>query len=294
MDRKNPKIAGIEYLPIPIKDGLTLVRELIVDKFQPEMIILFGSLATGEWTWKSDIDILIVADTNERPHLELDIRNVITESGIKKKVSRIISPVVVSPELLNDKLEIGHYFFDDIVKQGKLLYNTGRFSLAEMRELEPEEYVILVKDDFDYWREEAEGFMEGFEFYLQKNLHKKRCRHAAFLLHQVVEASCVMVELVYSRHRSQTHDLDELMEKFIHFVSEAATIFPQDNEFQKQAYKRLYKAYIAARYDKEYQIEEAELKYLGERVKILLDLAIRSCEERVQQILKEPKKYIKK
>jgi len=43
MDRKNPKIAGIEYLPIPIKDGLTLVRELIVDKFQPEMIILLGA-----------------------------------------------------------------------------------------------------------------------------------------------------------------------------------------------------------------------------------------------------------
>jgi predicted nucleotidyltransferase len=93
MDRKNPKIARIEHFPIPIKGGLTLVRELIVDKFQPEMIILFGSLATGEWTWKSDIDILIVADTNERPHLELDIRNAISASGIKKKVSRIISPV---------------------------------------------------------------------------------------------------------------------------------------------------------------------------------------------------------
>ena len=103
-----------------------------------------------------------------------------------------------------------------------------------------------------------------------------------------------MVELVYSRHRSQTHDIDELMEKFIHFVSEAATTFPQDNEFQKQAYKRLYKAYIAARYDKEYRIEEDELKYLGERVKISLDLAIRSCEERIQRILKEPKKYMKK
>ena len=285
MDRKNPKIAGIEYLPKPIKDGLTLVRELIVDKFQPEMIILFGSLATGEWTWKSDIDLLIVADADE-----LDIRNVISESGIKKKVSRIISPVVVSPELLNDKLEIGHYFFDDIVKQGKLLYNTGRFSLAEMRELEPEEYVALVKDDFDEWRKLAEDAYKGFKFYLQE----KSYRWAAFSLHQVVECSCVMVELVYSRHRSQTHDIDELMEKFIHFVNEAATIFPRDNEFQKQAYKRLYKAYIAARYDKEYQIEEAELKYLGERVKILLDLAIRSCEERVQQILKEPKKYIKK
>ncbi len=285
MDRKNPKIVGIEHFPIPIKDGLTLVRELIVDKFQPEMIILFGSLATGEWTWKSDIDLLIVADTDE-----LDIRNAISASGIKKKVSRIISPVVVAPEQLNDKLEIGHYFFDDIVKQGKLLYNTGRFSLAEMRELEPEEYVILVKDDFEYWREEAEDFWRIFEVCFQE---KRRLR-AAFGLHQVVEASCVMVELIYSRYRSQTHDLDELMEKFIHFVSEAATIFPQDNEFQKQAYKRLYKAYISARYDKGYQIEEGELKYLGERVKMLLDLAIRRCEDKIQQILKEPNKHIKK
>jgi len=285
MDRKNPKIAGIEHFPIPIKDGLTLVRELIVDKFQPEMIILFGSLATGEWTWKSDIDLLIVADADE-----LDIRNAISESGIKKKVSRIISPVVVSPELLNDKLEIGHYFFDDIVKQGKLLYNTGRFSLVEMRELEPEEYVILVKDDFDEWQKLAKGAYKFYEF----GLREKEYRWAVFNLHQVVECSSVTVELVYSRHRSQTHDIDELMEKFIHFVSEAATIFPQDNEFQKQAYKRLYKAYIAARYDKEYKIEEDELKYLGERVKLLLDLAIRSCEDKIQQILKEPKKYIKK
>jgi predicted nucleotidyltransferase len=285
MDRKNPKIAGIEHYPIPIKDGLTLVRELIVDKFQPEMIILFGSLATGEWTWKSDIDLLVVADADE-----LDIRNAISASDIKKKVSRIISPVVVSPEQLNDKLEIRHYFFDDIIKQGKLLYNTGRFSLAEMRELEPEEYVELVKNDFKYWRAEAEEFWDFFQFGQQKKYHLR----SAFCLHQVVEASCVMVELVYSRYRSQTHDLDELMKKLIHFVSEAAKIFPKDTEFQKQAYKRLYKAYIAARYDQEYQIEEDELKYLGERVKLLLDLAIRSCGERIQQILKEPKKYMKK
>jgi predicted nucleotidyltransferase len=249
------------------------------------MIILFGSLATGEWTWKSDIDLLIVADADE-----LDVRNAILASGIKKKVSRIISPVVVSPEQLNDKLEIRHYFFDDIVKQGKLLYNTGHFSLAEMRELEPEEYVKLVKDDFNEWRKLAE---EAYDLY-ETCLRKKYYRWGAFNLHQVVECSSVMVELVYSRYRSQTHDLDELMKTAIHFVSEAATIFPQDNEFQKQAYKRLYKAYISARYDKEYQIEEDELKYLGERVKLLLDLAIKSSEEKIQQILKEPKKYMKK
>jgi hypothetical protein len=56
----------------------------------------------------------------------------------------------------------------------------------------------------------------------------------------------------------------------------------------------LYKAYIAARYDQEYKIEEDELEYLGERVKLLLDLAIKSGEERIQQILREPNKYMKK
>jgi len=291
MDRKNPKIAAIEFYPKRISEGLILIRDLIVDKFQPEMIILFGSLASGKWTWKSDIDLLIVADTSERPHMELDIKTAILESdAIKEKMSKIISPVVVSPEQLNDQLAVGQYFFKDIVDKGQLIYNTGWFSLAKMRKLEPEEYVELIKKDFEYWREEAEGYVEGFEFYSQK----QRRRHAAFELHQVVESSCVMVELVFSRYRTQTHDLDILMKKLIHFVSEGATIFPKDSEFQKQAYKRLYKAYIAARYDQEYQIEDNELKYLGERVKLLLDLAIRSCEERIEQVLKEPKKYMKK
>jgi HEPN domain-containing protein len=236
--------------------------------------------------------LLIVADTSERPHLELDIKTAILESDvIKEKMSKIISPVVVSPEQLNDQLAVGQYFFKDIVDRGQLIYNTGRFSLAEMRKLEPEEYIELVKKDFKYWREEAEGYWGNYNFYDMPNKHH---RHAAFHLHQVTESSCVMVELVYSRYRTQTHDLDILMKKLIHFVREGEKIFPKDTEFQKQAYKRLYKAYISARYDQEYQIEEDELKYLGERVKMLLDLAIKSCEERIQQILKEPNKYMKK
>jgi len=234
--------------------------------------------------------LLFVADTSERPHLELDIKAAISESGIKAKVERIISPVVVSPELLNDKLEVKHYFFDDIVKQGQLVYNTGRFSLAEMRKLEPEEYIELVKNDFDYWRKKAEGAYDLYDYSLRKNNYD----WAAFNLHQAVECSSVMVELVYSRYRSKTHDLDELMKKLIHFVSEATKIFPKETEFQKQAYKRLYKAYIDARYEQSYEIKEDELKYLGERVKLLLDLAIKSCEDKVQEILKDPNKHIKK
>jgi len=48
MDRKNPKIASLEHLLKPIKDGLELIRDLVVEKFNPEMIILFGSLTTAK------------------------------------------------------------------------------------------------------------------------------------------------------------------------------------------------------------------------------------------------------
>jgi len=291
MDRKNPKIANLEHLPKPIKGGLELIRDLVVEKFQPEMIILFGSLTTREWTWKSDIDLLFVADISERPHLELDIKTVISESStIEKKVSKIISPVVVSPDQLNDKLEVGHYFFDDIVKQGKLLYNTGRFSLAEMRELELAEYVELVKRDFKNWRKKAAGAHKFYEF----GLREKEYDWAAFNLHQVVECTSVMVELVYTRYRSKGQDLKELMKRIISCISESANIFLKDTEFQKQAYQRLYVAYVAARYDEDYVIEEDELKYLGERVKMLLDMSIRSCEDKIQQILTETNNHIKK
>ncbi|MFQ5631592.1 MAG: HEPN domain-containing protein [bacterium] len=283
MNRKNPEIASIQHYPRPVKDGIELIRDMIVERFHPEMIILFGSIATKKWTWKSDIDLLIVADTTGRPHLELDIRNAISKSEkIKQRVSRIISPVVVSPEELNDRLQVGHYFFSEIIDKGKLLYNTGRFSLAEMRKLEPVEYAKLVQDDFDDWRKQAEGAYKGFEFYLPE----KEYRWAAFNLHQIVECSSVMAELVFTRYRSKTHDLDKLMEKLIAFVNGAAQIFPQDTDFQRQAYKRLYKAYVSGRYHKTYRIEEEELKYLGERVKLLLDMAIKSCEEEIRRIHK--------
>jgi len=200
IDRENPKIVSLENYPKPISNGLSLIRDLIVAKFHPEMIILFGAIATSRWTWKSDIDLLIVADTSGRPNLELDIIKAISESEvINKRISRLISPIVAYAERLNDNLVLGQYVFKDIVANGKLLYNTGRFSLAEMRKLEPEQYVTLVEHDFDYRREEAEEFWRSH----QRKMSKHQYRRAAFFLYQVVEASCAMIELVHSRYQSK-------------------------------------------------------------------------------------------
>lgn len=43
------------------------VVQKIVDEFDPDQVILFGSYAYGKPTVDSDVDVLIVAESNERP-----------------------------------------------------------------------------------------------------------------------------------------------------------------------------------------------------------------------------------
>ncbi len=49
----------------------------------------------------------------------------------------------------------------------------------------------------------------------------------------------------------------------------------------------LKKAYIDARYNKNYKIEKLELEYLGSRVTLLKALTERICNERIAQFMNE-------
>jgi len=48
-------------------DVLEAIIARLVERFDPEKIILFGSHATGEADERSDVDLLIVAETNLPP-----------------------------------------------------------------------------------------------------------------------------------------------------------------------------------------------------------------------------------
>jgi len=95
------------------------VVEKLKKEYQPLRVILYGSYAYGVPDRDSDIDLLVVKETNERP---IDRR---------VRVSRIISdpkryiPVevlVLTPEELRDRLECGDLFINEILTRGKTLY----------------------------------------------------------------------------------------------------------------------------------------------------------------------------
>jgi predicted nucleotidyltransferase len=95
-----------------------IVAHLITD-YEPASIILFGSFARGDAHRDSDIDLLIVKETDESP-LE---RRVHVRRLVSQPERRIpFSPLVLTPTELEQRLALGDPFYRDILRQGKVLY----------------------------------------------------------------------------------------------------------------------------------------------------------------------------
>ncbi len=92
-----------------------IVRQ-IVQQFQPEQIILFGSYAYGQPRQESDVDLLVVMDTP------------LKETAQAVRICQAIDYhfgldlIVRKPDALARRLALGDPFLHEVVSQGKVLY----------------------------------------------------------------------------------------------------------------------------------------------------------------------------
>lgn len=101
-----------------IADRLIPYLDVLVDNFQPQQIILFGSYAYGTPDEHSDIDLLIIDDTAESP---LKRRISIRDAWWKMPRSETLLPfdlLVVSPEEHTRRLQTSAGFYDTITEKG--------------------------------------------------------------------------------------------------------------------------------------------------------------------------------
>ena len=95
--------------------------EKIVSEYKPEKIILFGSYAYGYPTDDSDIDLLIIKNTDERPiDRRVSIRRIVADPTRKIPVESI----VLTSQELHDRIEIGDQFIREILTKGRILYES--------------------------------------------------------------------------------------------------------------------------------------------------------------------------
>ena len=95
------------------------VLRRLVQGYQPQQIILFGSLAYGNPDPDSDIDLLIIKDTDETP-LERRVRVRQLVSDPERRIP--FSSLVLTPGELAHRLALGDPFYQEITTRGKVLY----------------------------------------------------------------------------------------------------------------------------------------------------------------------------
>jgi predicted nucleotidyltransferase len=110
MERKDKKMEEV----------IKKIVDLLIKEYHPDKIILFGSYAYGKPTEDSDIDLLIIKESDKKRRID---RFVEVQSLIYNKEARIpVSPLVLTKEELEERLSIGDDFIEEIITKGKVLY----------------------------------------------------------------------------------------------------------------------------------------------------------------------------
>ena len=96
---------------------LKRINEVVINEYQPDRLILFGSLVNGNVHEWSDIDLAIVKNTS---------KSFIHRTGDLLKLVRPsigLNVVVYTPQEVSEMEKKDHYFWvDEIIKKGKVLY----------------------------------------------------------------------------------------------------------------------------------------------------------------------------
>ena len=93
------------------------ITQRIVEKFQPYKVVLFGSYAYGAPDLDSDVDLLVVMDSDEP--MAQRIRRVTEVAKVRFLPMDII---VRTPAEMKQRLAMGDFFLAEILDKGKVLY----------------------------------------------------------------------------------------------------------------------------------------------------------------------------
>lgn len=108
-----------KYTPLSATEVfLGEITDKIVQTLKPDKIFLFGSFAYGKPGKDSDIDLLIIMESTEKP------------AQRRMRVSRLfwdrsvaMDFVVKTPAEIEERLSMGDFFIKKILTKGKVLYD---------------------------------------------------------------------------------------------------------------------------------------------------------------------------
>lgn len=250
-------------------------------------IVLFGSYARGDWVedpvgrYFSDYDLLVVVSDNELTEVaefwEKTEVQLLEELAAGTRLRTPVSLIYHSLADVNEKLQLGRYFFTDILRDGIVLFEEPGHPFAEPRPLSAAQALQETRDYYEEWFESATNFLS----LAIKAKDGGMSREAAFLLHQATERFYHCLFLVRTLYSPKTHNLGRLRQMAEELEPRLKSVWPTATKVEKRCFELLREAYVKARYSRQYRISDEQLAWLGERVSVLREIVAQACAERL-------------
>jgi len=116
-DKPAKPVEWADLRPEVTEELLADMTRRIVEAFHPYKVILFGSYAYGTPHIYSDVDLLVIMDSEER---------MLKRIGCVRPVAKVdflpMDVLVLTPDELETRLAMGDHFYKEILAKGKVLY----------------------------------------------------------------------------------------------------------------------------------------------------------------------------
>lgn len=277
---------SLDHLPEDKQNTIEEIRRVIlneVDEFVASKVgkkslsrvvwvVLFGSYARGDFVespetgYVSDFDILVIMNRAELVE-ELGLWHSI-EDKVDRYTRSPLTLIIHSQKEVIKWLQEGHYFFNDIQKEGIYLHSHSGKPLPEPKLMSNDELLPVAENHFKQWFEGADEFLIDYRNAYDRGNHKL----AAFYLHQACERFYSALLLVLSNYRPKTHNLKKLHQMSVEVVKKDASLielFPGKDKFQRRSFELLKRAYVDSRCSDHFNITQTELGWLYQQAELL-------------------------
>ncbi|ESQ89778.1 HEPN domain-containing protein [Asticcacaulis benevestitus] len=303
------KTDKLDHLPDTKRRELQRVVKILFDEFEDATktalsqkrkagrilkVILFGSYARGDWVedrlsgYRSDYDLLVVVNgqdfTDLHTYWDKADQHFIQELTVTQHIKTPVNFIVHGLDDVNDQLARGRPFFSDIARDGILLYDAPGHPFAKPKALTSIEIGAEAQGYFDQWFSSANNRFDLAKVAMERGFQKD----AAFDLHQTVERLYHCLLLTVTLYSPKSHRITVLRSQAENLDDHLRGIWPSENRLHRQAFDRLRRAYVEARYSAAYQVTDEELNWLVERVSILQEAVKVACERHLAGLDTQP------
>ncbi len=133
---------GLQYLPEPYRSLISELLDRLRDKFKDKLVslVVYGSIARGDFRRDSDIDLLIIIEDLPKSKLKRQDLFMEVEEGLKKVIEEIelqgfiidFSPILKTPEEARRFSPL----YLDMVEDAIIVYDKDGFFKSILRRLE--------------------------------------------------------------------------------------------------------------------------------------------------------------